>query len=80
LVADAYFSKITSVKPFVNTAYNLKLSDNRAEAVVNYLISNGISASRLEFEGFGLTNPIASNDTEEGRQENRRVEFRIIEN
>ena len=57
--------------------YNMKLSERRASAVVNYLIQNGISSSRLEYKGFGSSKPIASNDTEEGRQENRRVEVYI---
>ncbi len=57
---------------------NLKLSEERAKSVVNYLIGNGIEADRLEYKGYGFTEPIASNKTEEGRQENRRVEFTII--
>lgn len=60
--------------------YNNRLSRDRAESVVNYLIENGIDKSRLSFKGYGKTQPIASNDTEEGRQENRRVEFKIISN
>lgn len=59
--------------------YNLKLSNERAKSVMNYLITKGINQARLSFEGFGLTKPIASNDTDEGKQKNRRVEFRIIE-
>ena len=55
--------------------YNLGLSNNRANSVRQYLINNfGIKASRLTATGYGLTRPIASNDTEEGRQKNRRVE------
>jgi OOP family OmpA-OmpF porin len=55
--------------------YNLGLSKNRANSVRQYLINNfGIKASRLTATGYGLTRPIASNDTEEGRQKNRRVE------
>lgn len=57
--------------------YNLTLSDRRATSVVNYLISRGIDSPRLIPKGHGKENPIASNDTEEGRALNRRVEFRI---
>lgn len=55
--------------------YNQKLSQARANSVRQYLINNfGIKASRLSAVGYGLTKPIASNDTEEGRQKNRRVQ------
>jgi len=60
--------------------YNLQLSQNRAKSVYEYLISAGISESRLSFKGFGETLPIASNDTEQGRAVNRRTEFKVIEN
>ena len=56
-------------------AYNLRLSKRRADAVVNYLVSKGISADRLIPQGFGKTNFVASNDTAEGRAQNRRVEL-----
>ena len=56
-------------------AYNDRLSKKRANSVRQYLIKNfGIKSSRLKATGYGLTKPIASNDTEEGRQKNRRVE------
>jgi outer membrane protein OmpA-like peptidoglycan-associated protein/Tfp pilus assembly protein PilF len=58
--------------------HNLDLSDRRAKAVVAYLIKNGIADSRLEAKGYGETMPIASNDTPEGRQSNRRTEFIIL--
>lgn len=58
--------------------YNLALSRNRAKAVYNYLISKQINKKRLSYKGYGKTKPLFSNDTEEGRQENRRVEFKII--
>jgi OOP family OmpA-OmpF porin len=58
--------------------YNLNLSKTRAQAVYNYLIKSGISSSRLNYQYYGLTKPIADNDTEEGRAINRRVEFEII--
>lgn len=59
--------------------YNQRLSDDRAKAVRVYLINKGIAEGRLTAQGFGLTKPRASNDTEEGRQKNRRVEFHITE-
>jgi outer membrane protein OmpA-like peptidoglycan-associated protein/tetratricopeptide (TPR) repeat protein len=59
-------------------AYNMKLSQQRSESVVNYLIGKGIAASRLEAKGYGETVPIASNDTDDGRQQNRRTEFKIL--
>jgi OOP family OmpA-OmpF porin len=55
--------------------YNLKLSQRRADAVTKYLEDHGIAASRLTARGFGKTNFVASNDTDEGRAENRRVEL-----
>jgi outer membrane protein OmpA-like peptidoglycan-associated protein len=57
---------------------NLILSKKRAEAVKNYLVSKGIDISRISTLYFGETMPIASNDTPEGRQKNRRVEMKII--
>lgn len=57
--------------------WNLKLSENRAKAVADYLIKKGISAERIAFEGKGSTYPIASNETEKGREMNRRVEIMI---
>ena len=57
--------------------YNKKLSNSRAKAVVDYLISKGISADRLTSAGYGEEQPIATNDTDEGRQLNRRTEFKI---
>lgn len=60
--------------------YNKNLSEGRAHAVVSYLISKGIEIDRLRFVGYGLQFPIATNDTEEGRQLNRRVEFKVISN
>lgn len=54
-------------------AYNLKLSDNRANAVVGRMTENGVAANRLTAKGYGEANPVASNATAEGRQQNRRV-------
>lgn len=58
--------------------YNLKLSKARAEAVRSYLIEKGVEPERLESAGFGFDKPIASNETDEGRSKNRRVEFLIL--
>ena len=55
--------------------YNLRLSQKRAEAVANYLEQKGISATSLIIQGFGKTDFVAPNDTDEGRAQNRRVEL-----
>ena len=60
--------------------YNQNLSEQRTQTIANYLIAAGIQASRLATKGFGEQYPLASNDTEEGRQLNRRVEFVILSN
>ena len=59
-------------------AYNQRLSEQRAQAVANYLISRGISGQRLMVFGAGEMHPVASNETEAGRAENRRVELTIV--
>jgi outer membrane protein OmpA-like peptidoglycan-associated protein/tetratricopeptide (TPR) repeat protein len=59
-------------------ADNLKLSLNRAKAVVDYLVGKGIDIKRLTWKGFGETKPISDNKTEEGRALNRRTEFTIV--
>ncbi len=61
-------------------AYNLQLSERRAQAVVDYLISKGIDPSRVEPEGMGEGNPVDTNDTKEGRYHNRRVDFVVTSN
>lgn len=61
-------------------AYNLKLSDNRARSVMEYILSKGIATSRITSHGYGETQPVAPNDTPENRQLNRRVEFKILKN
>jgi OmpA-OmpF porin, OOP family len=57
---------------------NQTLSENRAKAVVDYLVSKGVDAKRLTSKGFGAKSPATTNDTKEGRAFNRRVEFKII--
>ena len=57
---------------------NLVLSNNRAQAVVKYLVTKGINAARLSFKGFGATQPVADNNTEEGRAKNRRTELKVV--
>ncbi len=59
-------------------AYNLRLSQARAQAVVDYLISRGISSRRLTAKGYGESRPIAPNDTPENKQKNRRTELKIL--
>ncbi|WP_209349159.1 OmpA family protein [Pontixanthobacter sp. CEM42] len=59
-------------------AYNQRLSEQRAEAVANYMSSRGVSSARIRWQGFGETAPIADNATAEGRSRNRRVEIKII--
>ena len=58
--------------------YNLELSKKRAESVYKYLIQHDIDPARLTFTGMGEANPIDTNDTDEGRRRNRRVEFYLI--
>ncbi len=60
--------------------YNKQLSKARAKTVVDYLIEKGIATERLTFEGYAFEKPIATNDTDEGRQLNRRVEFKVMSN
>jgi K(+)-stimulated pyrophosphate-energized sodium pump len=65
-----------------NTAersYNLKLSQDRANAAMNQIASLGVDRSRMEAEGYGDADPIADNSTPEGRQRNRRVDIRVTD-
>ena len=62
-----------------NAADNLVLSLERAEAVRNYLLERGVAADRMAVEGQGDAQPIASNDTEAGRAQNRRTEIIVVE-
>ncbi len=63
-----------------NEKYNLTLSENRAKTVYEYLSNNGILKTRLTFKGYGWSKPIENNDTENGRANNRRTEFKVISN
>ena len=60
-------------------AYNLKLSQDRAKSVYDFLIFKGINEKRLTYKGYGLTEPVESNDTETGRARNRRTEVKILD-
>ena len=62
-----------------NAAANQKLSEQRAKAVYDYLVQHGIDASRLSYKGYGQTQPVADNSTADGRRQNRRTVFTIIE-
>lgn len=59
-------------------AYNNKLSQQRAQSVVDYLVSKGMPSSKFIAKGYGKSNPVAKNDSDEGRALNRRVEFKIL--
>ena len=61
-----------------SAAYNLKLSQARADAVKGYLLEQGIDAGRIQTKGYGKENPVADNKTDEGRERNRRVELHIL--
>jgi outer membrane protein OmpA-like peptidoglycan-associated protein len=61
-------------------ADNLLLSENLSKSVVNYLTSNGIDGKRLFFKGYGDTQPVSPNDSEEGRAKNRRTELKVMKN
>jgi outer membrane protein OmpA-like peptidoglycan-associated protein len=69
LEVDGYTDSIGS------DAYNMKLSDERADAVRGYLTGQGIASDNVTAKGFGKENPVATNDTPAGRQQNRRVEL-----
>lgn len=60
-----------------NASYNQGLSQRRAQAVANYLVNRGVSSYRIQTVGYGENQPIASNNTEQGRMQNRRVEIKV---
>lgn len=61
-----------------SAAHNMSLSVDRANSVKSYLVNAGINGANLKIKGYGATEPRASNNTEEGRAQNRRVEFQIV--
>lgn len=61
-------------------AANMKLSQQRAETVRNYLVSRGIKADKIQAKGYGSSDPVADNSTPEGRKQNRRTEIHILKN
>jgi outer membrane protein OmpA-like peptidoglycan-associated protein len=79
---NAYPSTLIDVyghtDPSGGDAINVPLSKNRAESVANYLTQRGINRTRIATQGFGSSQPIASNATDMGRQQNRRVELRVV--
>ncbi|MGL6043340.1 MAG: OmpA family protein, partial [Sandaracinobacteroides sp.] len=81
-VLNAYPSTVIGVFGHTDnvgsSAANQRLSEQRADAVVGSLESFGVARARMQPRGFGYTQPVASNDTPEGRSQNRRVEIRII--
>ncbi|MCV5900774.1 OmpA family protein, partial [Escherichia coli] len=60
-------------------AYNLSLSDKRSKSVKDYLVSKGVAAGRMTTRGYGESMPVADNNTDEGRELNRRVELKVTE-
>lgn len=60
-----------------NASYNMKLSEQRAQSVYNFLKTNGVSAERMQFKGYGSSLPVADNSTAEGRSKNRRITFLV---
>ncbi len=80
-VLNQYPSTVIHVSGFTDSdgsdAYNLALSQRRAQAVANYLISRGVAASRLRAKGYGESHPIASNASAAGKAQNRRAELHI---
>lgn len=76
--ADIYLVVTGHTDNVGNAAYNLDLSRKRANAVKDYLVQKGVDAGRIVVEFYGLTKPIASNTTQQGRDINRRVDFKLL--
>lgn len=80
-VLNEYNKTTIEVKGYTDNvgsqSYNRRLSKQRATSVASYLAAQGVASSRLMTRGYGMSNPIASNSTDAGRAENRRVEIRI---
>ena len=83
VIKDKTFIKLVKIEGHTddqgNDAKNMTLSQARAEAVRDYLVKAGVDTARLQAQGFGETQPVATNKTSKGRAENRRVEFKIAE-
>ena len=83
-VLKKYPENIIQVQGYTDStgsaAYNKTLSEKRAKAVYNFILENGLKTSSLTYAGFGANNPIAGNNTPEGRAKNRRVELDITAN
>ena len=83
-VLKKYPENIIQVQGYTDStgsaAYNKTLSEKRAKAVYNFILENGLKTSSLTYAGFGANNPIAENNTPEGRAKNRRVELDITAN
>ena len=75
---DAHFSLVGYTDSVGSDAYNLKLSEKRADAVKAYLVAHGIDAAKIQTSGRGEADPVGDNATEKGRAENRRVEVQIL--
>ncbi|MBI3786319.1 MAG: OmpA family protein [Deltaproteobacteria bacterium] len=73
IVAEGHTDSIGS------DAYNMKLGQRRADSVRNYLVNKGITSKRIRIESFGESRPVATNETAEGRAQNRRVELRVVQ-
>jgi len=58
--------------------YNIRLSENRAKSVYDYLTGKGIEQERLKYKGYGFSEPVATNDSDEGRAKNRRTEMKVL--
>jgi outer membrane protein OmpA-like peptidoglycan-associated protein len=82
LVLDEYDKTIVEVLGHTDStgsdSYNQSLSERRAGSVGAYLVAQGIDSRRVLSQGYGETHPVASNDTPDGRQQNRRVEIRLV--
>lgn len=85
--AVAEMKKATSAKVNLNghssiegtPEHNMSLSIDRANSVKSFLVNAGVSAANISVKGFGVTQPVTSNDTEEGRAQNRRVEIKVVD-
>jgi OOP family OmpA-OmpF porin len=77
--ANATFEVAGHTDSIGSDAYNLRLSQRRADSVRSYLVQQGVDANRMSAVGYGESQPVADNGTEAGRAENRRVELRITE-